>query len=92
MLQSWKNQLEILSKMPEIQLLAAYSAYMFRFKHKFTFFLQTVPDITDYLLWIEETLRLCFTSYHRGSCMFRCGKSVSCTSSGIWWFMIIEHL
>ena len=60
MLQSWKNQLEILSKMPEIQLQAAYSAYMFRFKHKFTFFLQTVPDITDYLLWIEETLRLCF--------------------------------
>ena len=36
--QSWKNQLETLSKIAEIQLQAAYSAYMFRFKHKLTFF------------------------------------------------------
>ena len=54
---SWKNQLEILSKIAEIQPQAAYSAYMFRFKHEFTFFLQTLPDIADYLLPIEETLR-----------------------------------
>ena len=34
---------------------------MFGFEHKFTFFLQTVvPDIADYLLPIEETLRLSF--------------------------------
>ena len=55
--QSWKNQLEILSKIAEIQSQAAYSAYMFGFKHKFTFFLRTVPDITDYLFPIEETLK-----------------------------------
>ena len=54
-LHSWKNQLEILSKIAEIQPQAAYSAYMFGFKHKFTFFLRTVPDIADYLLPIEET-------------------------------------
>ena len=54
---SWKNQLEILSKIAETQPAAAYSAYMFGFKHKFTFFLGTVPDIADYLLPIEETLR-----------------------------------
>ena len=30
---------------------------MFEFKHKFTFFLRTVPDISDYLYPIEETLR-----------------------------------
>ena len=30
------------------------------FKHKFTFFLRTVPDIADYLLPIEETLRSSF--------------------------------
>ena len=30
---------------------------MFGFKHKFTFLLRTVPDIADYLLLIEETLR-----------------------------------
>ena len=54
---SWKNQLEIHSKIAEIQPQAAYSAYMFGFKHKFTFFLRTVPDMADYLLPIEETLR-----------------------------------
>ena len=30
---------------------------MFGFKHKFTLFLRTVPDIVDYLLPIKETLR-----------------------------------
>ena len=30
---------------------------MFGFKHKSTFFLRTVPDVADYLLPIEETLR-----------------------------------
>ena len=52
-----KNKLEILSKIAEIQPQAAYSAYMLGFKHKFTFFLRTVPDTADYLLPIEETLR-----------------------------------
>ena len=83
-IQSWNNQLETLSKIAEIQPQAACSAYMFGFKQKFTFFLQTVPDIADYLLPIEETLRSRFyISYHRGSYMFRCGKSVTCTSSKI---------
>ena len=31
---------------------------MFEFKHKFTILLQTVPDIADYLLPVEEILRL----------------------------------
>ena len=35
---------------------------MFGFKNKFTFFLRTVPDIADYLLPIEETLRSSFIS------------------------------
>ena len=30
---------------------------MFGFKHKFKFFLRTVPDISDYLFAYEETLR-----------------------------------
>ena len=59
--QWWKNQLEILSKIAEIQPQPAYSAhmskYVFFFKHKFTFFLRTVPDIADHILPIEETLR-----------------------------------
>ena len=32
---------------------------MFGFKYKFTFFLRIVPDIVDYLLPIEETIRSC---------------------------------
>ena len=49
--------MEIVSKIAEIQPQAAYSAYMFGFNHKFTFFVRTVPDIADYLLPIEETLK-----------------------------------
>ena len=49
--------MEILVKIPEIRPPAAYSAYMFGFKHKFTFFSRTLPDIADYLLPIEEKLR-----------------------------------
>ena len=30
---------------------------MFGFKHKFTFFFLTLPDVADYLLPIEETLK-----------------------------------
>ena len=51
--QSWKIQLEILSKVAEIQPQADYSVYMFGFKHKFTFFLRKA----DYLLPIEQKLR-----------------------------------
>ena len=55
--QSLKNQLEILLKIAEIQPRAPYSAYMFGFNQRFRLFLRTVPDISDYLLSIEETLR-----------------------------------
>ena len=49
--------MEILSKLAENQLRGAYSAYTFGFRHKFTFFAQTVPDIADYLLTIEKKLK-----------------------------------
>ena len=64
--QSWKNQLETLSKIAEIQLQAAYSAYIFGFKHKFTFFLRTVSDIADYLHPIKETIRSRFIPAIKG--------------------------
>ena len=56
-IQSRNNQLETLSKIAKIQPQAAYSAYMFGFKQKLTFFLRTVSDMADYLLPSEETLR-----------------------------------
>ena len=46
-----------LSQVVEVKPQAAYPAYMFGFKHKFTFFIRTVPDIADFLFLIEETLR-----------------------------------
>ena len=55
-LQSWKNQLQILPKIAEIQPQAASFAYMFGFKHKFKFFLRTVTV---------------YTNDHRGSYMFK---------------------
>ena len=82
--------MEILSKVAEIQLQAAYSAYMFGFKHKFTFFLHTVPDIADYLLPIEETLRSRFIPAIPA--IFRCVKTVTCTSSEIRRLTIAEPL
>ena len=56
---SWKNQLQVLSKIAEIKPQAAYSLYIYIFelKHKFTFFLRTVPEIAGCLLPIEETLK-----------------------------------
>ena len=50
----------MLSNIAEIQPQAAYSAHMFGFKHNFTVFLRPVPDIVDYLLPIEETLKSSF--------------------------------
>ena len=47
----------ILSKIAEIQPQAAYSAYIHGFKHKFTFFIRTIPNLSNYLQPIEEVLR-----------------------------------
>ena len=46
-----------LSQIVEVEPQAAYPVYMIGFKHKFTFFLRTVPDIAGFLFLIEETLR-----------------------------------
>ena len=89
-IQSWKGQLEILSKIAEIQTAATYSTYIFGIKHKFTFFLETVPDLADYLFPIEETLRSHFipaiTEGHI------CSESVTCTSREILWHRIAASL
>ena len=45
---NWKDQLIYLSKIPEMELQAAYAAFIGGFKSKFTYFLRTVPDIHDY--------------------------------------------
>ena len=55
-IQPWKNQLNTLSKIPDIQPHGVYYAYLFGFKCKSTFLLGTVPDIAHYLFPTEELL------------------------------------
>ena len=54
---TWKEELETLSKIAEIQPQAAYSAYVHGFKGKFVYFLRTIPNINDHLQPIEEVIR-----------------------------------
>ena len=42
------DQLEVLVTMAETQPRAAYSAHVYRFKYKCTFFLQIMPNISGY--------------------------------------------
>ena len=56
----WKNELEMLSKIADIQPQAAYAAYIHGFKSKFTYFLRTISDIADLLQPIEDVLRNMF--------------------------------
>ena len=53
----WKDQLLLLSKIAEINPQAAYSCYVNGFKHKYTYFLRTIPNMNDFLHPIEEIIR-----------------------------------
>ena len=60
------------------------SAYICGFKHKFTIFLQTTPEIVDHLFPIEEILKFRFIPGIRGGHnMFSYEKIVTCTCSEI---------
>ena len=58
--ESWRQQLELLSQIAELQPQAAYSAYINGFKHKFTYFLITISNFESYMQPIEEVIRLKF--------------------------------
>ena len=51
---SWLKELENLCNTAEFQPQAAYSAFIFGFVHKFTYYLGTIPDIVQLLLPIEQ--------------------------------------
>jgi hypothetical protein len=58
--ESWTRQLEILSKIAELQPQAAYSAYIKGFKNKFTYFMRTIPNINEFMQPIEDILMTSF--------------------------------
>ena len=53
----WNNQLVLLSSIAENQPQAAYSAFVSDFKSKLSYFLRTIPGISQFLYPLEETVR-----------------------------------
>ena len=53
----WNGQLCILSTIAESQPQAVYSAFVSGFKNKLSYFLRTIPDISNLLIPIEDTIR-----------------------------------
>ena len=56
----WKEQLETLSMIAEIEPQSAYAAFVFGFRSKLTYFMRTIPDLNNLLVPIEETIRFRF--------------------------------
>ena len=49
----WKQQLEVLSKIAEIEPQAAYAAFVFGFRNKLAYFIRTIPNLEILLAPIE---------------------------------------
>ena len=54
------EQLKLLSKIAETEPQAAYSAFAAGFKHKLTYILRTIPNISERIRPLEDTLRNTF--------------------------------
>ena len=57
LVKDWNSQLCILSTLAESQPQAAYSAFVSGFKNKLSYFMRTIPDISNLLIPIEYTFR-----------------------------------
>ena len=57
MVRIWNQQLECLSNIAETEPQAAYLAFTMGFKHKITYFMRTIPGISDELKKLDETVR-----------------------------------
>ena len=54
----WVNELQLLSKIAEVEPHCAYTAFTSGFRNKFTYFLRTIPGIEMFLDPVEEVIRL----------------------------------
>ena len=57
LVKDWNSLLCILPTVAEIQSQAAYSAFVSGFKNKLSYFMRTIPDISNLLIPIEDTIR-----------------------------------
>ena len=55
--ETWVQEILELSEFAMSQLQAAYAAFSFGVRHKWTYFLPTIPDIEDLLQPLEEAIR-----------------------------------
>ena len=56
LLDSWIEELKKLSEIAKFEPHIAYTAYVFGFQHKYTFFLRTLPNIDQLLLRLDEAI------------------------------------
>ena len=57
LVKDWNSQLHMLSTVAESKPQAAYSAFVSGFKNKLSYFMRTIPDISNLLIPIEDTIR-----------------------------------
>ena len=57
LVKDWNSQLRILSTIVESQPQAAYSAFVSGFRNMLSYFMRTIPDISNLLIPTEETIR-----------------------------------
>ena len=57
LVKDWNSQLHMLSTVAESAPQAAYSAFVSGFKNKLSYFMRTIPDISNLLIPIEDTIR-----------------------------------
>ena len=56
LVKDWNSQLCILSTIAESQPQAAYSAFVSGFKNKLSYFMRTIPNVSNLLIPIQETI------------------------------------
>ena len=56
LMNEWIEELKVLGNIAKIEPHLAYSAYIFGFQHKYTYFLRTIPDISSNLKRLDEAI------------------------------------
>ena len=68
LVKNWNSQLCMLSTVAKSQPQAAYSAFVNGFKNKLSYFMRTIPDISNLLRLINDTIRNRFIPAITGGC------------------------
>ena len=59
LVQTWIAELQNLQKIARIEPQLAYAAYIFGFQHKYTYFLRTIPNISNELKPLDQAIDEC---------------------------------